>query len=244
MIFELTTKMIPQGDQEQAIVKLVEGLNRGDKYQTLLGVTGSGKTFTIANVLQRVQRPALVISPNKTLVTQLFREFRGFFKNNKIELFISYYDYYQPEAYIPSKDMYIEKDAQINETIERMRISALKSVLTRNDTVVAASVSAIYASGNPDDFRGLNINLEVGNTITRKELTKLLRGKFPRASPDTTWDIKRVGKFVQEAGYSEDAIPRGDALCCLEEQRPPSTRKRDDHIDTECGHEYWELEDV
>jgi len=174
MIFELTTKMIPQGDQEQAIEKLAEGLNRGDKYQTLLGVTGSGKTFTIANVLRRVQRPALVISPNKTLVTQLFREFRGFFKNNKIELFISYYDYYQPEAYIPSKDMYIEKDAQINETIERMRISALKSVLTRNDTVVAASVSAIYASGNPDDFRGLNINLEVGNTITRKELTKRL----------------------------------------------------------------------
>jgi len=133
-------------------------------------VTGSGKTFTMANVISNLQRPAIVISPNKTLVAQLYREFKTFFPTNKVELFISYYDYYMPESYIPSKDMYIEKEAEINETLERMRVSTLKSVLTRNDTVVLASVSAIYASGDPKDFATMNIHIQRGSRFNRNEL--------------------------------------------------------------------------
>jgi len=133
VLFELDSSYKPQGDQPQAIEKLIEGLQSGDRFQTLLGVTGSGKTFTMANLISSLQRPAIVISPNKTLVAQLYREFKTFFPKNKVELFISYYDYYMPESYIPSKDLFIEKEAEINETLERMRISTLKSVLTRND---------------------------------------------------------------------------------------------------------------
>ncbi|HDP78674.1 MAG TPA: excinuclease ABC subunit UvrB [Mesotoga infera] len=170
MLFELDSSYKPQGDQPQAIEKLIEGLQSGDRFQTLLGVTGSGKTFTMANLISSLQRPAIVISPNKTLVAQLYREFKTFFPKNKVELFISYYDYYMPESYIPSKDLFIEKEAEINETLERMRISTLKSVLTRNDTVVLASVSAIYASGDPRDFATMNIYIERGKTLNRKEL--------------------------------------------------------------------------
>ncbi|SSC11598.1 excinulease of nucleotide excision repair, DNA damage recognition component [Mesotoga infera] len=170
MKFELDSTYKPQGDQPQAIEKLTEGLSRGDRFQTLLGVTGSGKTFTMANVISNLQRPAIVISPNKTLVAQLYREFKTFFPTNKVELFISYYDYYMPESYIPSKDMYIEKEAEINETLERMRVSTLKSVLTRNDTVVLASVSAIYASGDPKDFATMNIHIQRGSRFNRNEL--------------------------------------------------------------------------
>ena len=170
VLFELDSSYKPQGDQPQAIEKLIEGLQSGDRFQTLLGVTGSGKTFTMANLISSLQRPAIVISPNKTLVAQLYREFKTFFPKNKVELFISYYDYYMPESYIPSKDLFIEKEAEINETLERMRISTLKSVLTRNDTVVLASVSAIYASGDPRDFATMNIYIERGKTLNRKEL--------------------------------------------------------------------------
>ena len=170
MEFKLKAPYIPQGDQPDAIAKLVMGLERGDRFQTLLGVTGSGKTFTMANIMAITGRPAIVISPNKTLVAQLYREFKTFFPDNRAELFISYYDYYQPEAYIPSKDLYIEKDAQINETLQRMRVSTMKSVLTRKDVVVAASVSAIYASGDPKDFQNLNIRLEVGQRVDRSDL--------------------------------------------------------------------------
>jgi excinuclease ABC subunit B len=168
--FELDSTYRPHGDQPQAIEKLTEGLSRGDRFQTLLGVTGSGKTFTMANVISNLQRPAIVISPNKTLVAQLYREFKTFFPASRVELFISYYDYYMPESYIPSKDMYIEKEAEINETLERMRVSTLKSVLTRNDTVVLASVSAIYASGDPRDFATMNIHLQKGSRFNRNEL--------------------------------------------------------------------------
>jgi len=170
VLFELDSSYKPQGDQPEAIEKLIEGLQSGDRFQTLLGVTGSGKTFTMANLICTLQRPAIVISPNKTLVAQLYREFKTFFPKNKVELFISYYDYYMPESYIPSKDLFIEKEAEINETLERMRISTLKSVLTRNDTVVLASVSAIYASGDPRDFATMNIHIERGDTFNRKEL--------------------------------------------------------------------------
>jgi excinuclease ABC subunit B len=149
-------------------------LENKERFLTLLGVTGSGKTFTMASVAERLQRPVLVISPNKTLVAQLYREFKEFFPENRVELFISYYDYYQPEAYIPAKDLYIEKDAQINDVLSRMRVSALKSVLTRNDVIVVASVSAIYASGDPRDFQNLNIELETGDVIKRQELARKL----------------------------------------------------------------------
>ncbi len=191
VLFKLDSSYKPQGDQPQAIAKLTEGLMRGDRFQTILGVTGSGKTFTMANVIANLQRPAIVISPNKTLVAQLFREFKTFFPENRVELFISYYDYYMPESYIPAKDMYIEKEAQINDTLERMRVSTLKSVLTRNDTVVLASVSAIYASGDPRDFATMNISLEKGARFNRNELAlKLANIQYNRSE-----DISAGGIF-------------------------------------------------
>lgn len=191
MRFNLKAPFEPRGDQPEAITRLVEGLRRGDRFQTLLGVTGSGKTFTMASIIERVQQPALVISPNKALVAQLYREFRSFFPENRVELFISYYDYYQPEAYIPTKDLYIEKDADINDLLARMRISALKSVLTRKDVVVVASVSAIYASGDPRDFQELNISLEIGQRIPRNELAlKLASIQYSRSE-----DISSGGVF-------------------------------------------------
>ncbi len=174
MPYELVSDYEPMGDQPQAIEKLVNGLKRGYRFQTLLGVTGSGKTFTMANVIKEVNRPVLIISPNKTLAAQLYSEFKAFFPNNKVEFFISYYDYYQPEAYVPTKDLYIEKSADINDVIARMRMSAIKSIMTRRDVIVVASVSAIYACGDPRDFDTLNIKLEVGQRINLSEFIKKL----------------------------------------------------------------------
>ncbi|MEJ6656973.1 MAG: DEAD/DEAH box helicase family protein, partial [Pseudomonas sp.] len=142
--FNLQTRFKPAGDQPVAIEQLVEGLEAGLSHQTLLGVTGSGKTFTIANVIQRVQRPAIIMAPNKTLAAQLYGEFREFFPNNAVEYFVSYYDYYQPEAYVPASDTFIEKDASINDHIEQMRLSATKALMERPDAIIVATVSAIY----------------------------------------------------------------------------------------------------
>ena len=204
--FELVPPYSPRGDQPEAIRTLAEGLSRGDRFQTLLGVTGSGKTFTMASVIQDVQRPALVISPNKALVAQLFREFRSFFPENKVELFISYYDYYQPEAYIPAKDLYIEKDVQINEILERMRISALKSAMTRKDVVIVATVSAIYASGDPRDFQSLNINLEVGQSVARNKLAyQLATIQYSRSE-----DVSSGGVFHMKGDVMEIFPPYED----------------------------------
>ncbi|MFC1478838.1 DEAD/DEAH box helicase family protein, partial [Candidatus Margulisiibacteriota bacterium] len=152
MPFELVSSFSPAGDQPKAIDQLVSGLNENRKFQTLLGVTGSGKTFTLANVIDRVQKPTLVIANNKTLAAQLCAEFREFFPNNAVEYFVSYYDYYQPEAYIPQTDTYIDKEVQINEEIDRMRHSATRSLLTRDDVIVVASVSCIYGLGMPEDY--------------------------------------------------------------------------------------------
>ncbi|BBJ28580.1 excinuclease ABC subunit UvrB [Athalassotoga saccharophila] len=174
MEFKLTTKLTPKGDQPSAIRGIVEGIKKGERFITLLGVTGSGKTFTMANVINEIKRPALVISPNKTLAAQLYREFKGFFPQNQVEFFVSYYDYYRPEAYIPSKDIYIEKEADINEEIERMRLSAMKSVITRKDVIVVASVSCIYASGDPKDFREINLSVKKGEKLERRYLLKRL----------------------------------------------------------------------
>jgi len=168
--FKLHSPFFPAGDQPEAIRELVEGLQRGDTAQTLLGVTGSGKTFTIANVLQEVQRPALVLSHNKTLAAQLYSEFKQFFPENAVEFFVSYYDYYQPEAYIPSTNTYIEKDLSINDEIEKMRLKTTSSLLSgRRDIIVVASVSCIYGIGNPDDFAKSVIHLKQGMVISREQ---------------------------------------------------------------------------
>jgi excinuclease ABC subunit B len=168
--FTLVSEYSPKGDQPEAISRLTEGINKGVKHQTLLGVTGSGKTFTVANVIRNVQRPTLVIAHNKTLAAQLFSEFREFFPNNAVEYFVSYYDYYQPEAYLPTTDTYIEKDASINEEIERLRLSATRSLMERRDVIVVSSVSCIYSLGSPQQWRAMTMMLTVGEEVDRSAL--------------------------------------------------------------------------
>ena len=172
--FELVTDYAPAGDQPAAIAALVASLEAGNRYQTLLGVTGSGKTFTMANVIARLQRPALIISHNKTLAAQLYSEFKNFFPNNAVEYFVSYYDYYQPEAYMPATDTYIEKDSAINEEIERLRLAATSALVSRRDVIVVASVSCIYGLGSPEDFRNLMLPLTVGGQMPRRRLLERL----------------------------------------------------------------------
>ncbi|MBM3385939.1 MAG: excinuclease ABC subunit B, partial [Betaproteobacteria bacterium] len=159
----------PAGDQPEAISKLIEGIGEGLAFQTLLGVTGSGKTYTMANVIARLGRPALVLAPNKTLAAQLYSEFREFFPENAVEYFVSYYDYYQPEAYVPSKDLYIEKDSSINEHIEQMRLSATKSLMERRDSVIVATVSAIYGIGDPAEYHGMILHLRQGEKLAQRD---------------------------------------------------------------------------
>ncbi|MCW8924706.1 MAG: DEAD/DEAH box helicase family protein, partial [Xanthomonadales bacterium] len=164
----------PAGDQPQAIDALVQGLRGGMQHMTLLGVTGSGKTFTIANVIQELQRPTLVMAPNKTLAAQLYGEFRSYFPRNAVEYFVSYYDYYQPEAYVPSSDTYIEKDASVNEHIEQMRLSATKALLERRDTIIVATVSAIYGLGDPTQYLSMVLHLTVGEIINQRNILRRL----------------------------------------------------------------------
>ena len=172
--FELHQPFSPAGDQPQAIEKLIQGLDDGLSFQTLLGVTGSGKTFTAANVIARTGRPAMVIAPNKTLAAQLYSEFREFFPNNAVEYFVSYYDYYQPEAYVPSRDLYIEKDSSINEHIEQMRLSATKAILERPDCIIVATVSAIYGIGDPSEYHSMILHLTQGEKISQRDAIKRL----------------------------------------------------------------------
>ncbi|MBC09662.1 MAG: excinuclease ABC subunit B [Gammaproteobacteria bacterium] len=172
--FKIESKYSPAGDQPEAINSLIEGIESGLGYQTLLGVTGSGKTFTIAKVIEKLQRPTLVMAPNKTLAAQLYGEFKEFFPKNAIEYFVSYYDYYQPEAYVPSSDTYIEKDASINEHIEQMRLSATKALLEREDTIVVASVSAIYGLGDPVAYLKMVLHLDRGDTIDQRQILRRL----------------------------------------------------------------------
>src|SRR5512136_904270 len=182
MDFELISDFQPTGDQPEAIEQLVDGLNKGLPYQTLLGVTGSGKTFTIANVIEKVQRPVLVLSHNKTLAAQLYGEFRQFFPDNRVEYFVSYYDYYQPEAYLPVTDTYIEKDLSINEEIEKLRLSATSALLSgRKDVIVISSISCIYGIGNPDDFHSNTVHIRQGQVIARNLfLRKLVDSLYSR----------------------------------------------------------------
>ena len=171
---ELVTDLLPKGDQPAAISELLEGLARGDQHQVLLGITGSGKTFTVANVIAATQRPTLIMAPNKTLAAQLYSEMRELFPNNAVEYFVSYYDYYQPEAYIPSSDTYIEKDAIVNDKVDRMRHSATRSLLARRDVIIVASVSCIYGIGSSEWYQGMLINLEVGQEFRRDHLLRRL----------------------------------------------------------------------
>ncbi len=168
--FKLASSFEPRGSQPEAIRNLVDGLKSGPQWQTLLGVTGSGKTYTIANVIAKIQKPTLVIAHNKTLAAQLYNEFKDFFPENRVEYFVSYYDYYQPESYIPSKDQYIEKDSHINPKIEQMRLATTASLMSRKDVIVVASVSCIYSLGNPENFEGMGFELKVGDRISRREI--------------------------------------------------------------------------
>ena len=179
--FQLVSNYQPTGDQPQAIQQLVKGLNTGMKEQTLLGVTGSGKTFTMANVIAQVNRPTLVLAHNKTLAAQLCSEFREFFPNNAVEYFVSYYDYYQPEAYIPQTDTYIEKDSAINDEIDKLRHSATSALSERRDVIIVASVSCIYSLGDPIDYRTMVISLRPGMEKDRDELLKKAGGAAVRA---------------------------------------------------------------
>ena len=171
---EVVSPFEPSGDQGQAIDKLAEGFLRGDKYQTLKGVTGSGKTFTMAKIIEKVQRPTLIISHNKTLSAQLYREFKTFFPNNAVEYFVSYYDYYQPEAYVPARDLYIEKDCDINKEIDQLRLKATYSLMERRDVIVVATVSCIYGLGMPDVYKGMRVHVEVGQEIKPKKFAESL----------------------------------------------------------------------
>ncbi len=170
--FKVESPFKPAGDQPVAIEKLTEGINDGLSHQTLLGVTGSGKTFTIANVIQKLARPTIILAPNKTLAAQLYGEMKSFFPHNAVEYFVSYYDYYQPEAYVPSSDTFIEKDASINDHIEQMRLSATRALLERRDAIIVASVSAIYGLGDPEQFHSMVINLKIGDEINQRQLLK------------------------------------------------------------------------
>lgn len=211
MRFQLVTDYTPCGDQPQAIDKLVDGLNHGQKSQVLLGITGSGKTFTMANVIERVQRPTLIMAHNKTLAAQLYQEFKSFFPNNAVEYFVSYYDYYQPEAYIPRTDTYIEKDMAINDQIDKMRLSATRSLLERDDVIIIASVSCIYGLGSPEYYKGMNLTIKSGENRRRDDLLMhLVEMQYSRNDFDFSRSTFRVRGDVLDIfpAYEDDLAYR------------------------------------
>ena len=225
--FVLKTDYKPQGDQPQAIEELVAGVRRGDQHQVLLGVTGSGKTFTMANVVMAVQRPTLVLAPNKTLAAQLYSEFKELFPDNAVEYFVSYYDYYQPEAYVPTTDTFIEKDSSINEEIDKLRHSATRSLLTRRDVLIVASVSCIYGLGSPEAYHGLLIRLEQGMELDRNQLLRrLIDIQYTRNDVDFHRGTFRVRGDTVEIfpAYEEDRALRieffGDEIETISEIDP------------------------
>ena len=208
--FELFQPYPPAGDQPAAIAKLVEGIEDGETFQTLLGVTGSGKTFTMANVIARMGRPAIVFAPNKTLAAQLYSEFREFFPNNAVEYFVSYYDYYQPEAYVPQRDLFIEKDSAINEHIEQMRLSCTKSLMERRDVVIVATVSAIYGIGEPESYHRMVMTLRTGDTLSQRDaIAQLIRMQYQRNDQEFT-----RGKF-RVRGDTIDVFPSENSELAL-----------------------------
>jgi len=210
MPFELSSQYKPMGDQAQAIAKLTKSVEAGNRHQTLLGVTGSGKTFTVANVIRNVDRPTLVMSHNKTLAAQLYSEFKQFFPNNAVEYFVSYFDYYQPEAYIPRTDTYIEKDSSINEEIERLRLSTTSSLLSRRDVIVIASVSCIYGLGSPEDYMNMLLTLKAGQQITREavlgKLVDMLYERNDIAFQRGRFRVRGDTVEIHPANYDEEAV--------------------------------------
>jgi excinuclease ABC subunit B len=225
--FVLKTDYQPRGDQPQAIRELSDGLKRGDQHQVLLGVTGSGKTFTVANVIERLQRPTLVLAPNKTLAAQLYGEFKELFPGNAVEYFVSYYDYYQPEAYVPTTDTYIEKDSSINEEIDKLRHSATRSLLTRRDVLIVASVSCIYGLGSPEAYYGMLVRLEQGQELDRNQLLRsLVEIQYTRNDVDFHRGTFRVRGDTVEVfpAYEEDRALRieffGDEIDSISEIDP------------------------
>jgi excinuclease ABC subunit B len=249
--FQLVSNFEPQGDQPKAIEQLVAGLNEPERFQTLLGITGSGKTFTMANVIQAVQRPTLVISPNKTLAAQLCQEFRSFFPSNAVEYFVSYYDYYQPEAYIPHTDTYIEKDSSINEELDRLRHEATMSLISRRDVIVVASVSCIYGLGTPKDYLKAMLVLKVGETYDREELIKhLISVKYERNDIELKRGRFRVrGDIIEVLPAYEKNLVRlelaGERLAKITELEPVAGKKLRalDHVSIFPGTHYLTFED-
>ena len=206
--FELISKYSPTGDQPQAIEKLVNGIKEGKKMQVLLGATGTGKTFTISNVIAKTNKPTLVLVHNKTLAGQLYAEFKELFPHNRVEYFVSNFDFYQPEAYIPKSDTYIDKNAVMNEEIEMLRTSAINSVLERSDTIVVASVASIYGLTDPDEYRNLSFSLRVGDIIDRNKLFKsLIEGQYKRNNYELVPGSFQVkGEIINIAPASNDSF--------------------------------------
>ena len=208
--FKLKSEFAPSGDQPKAIEGLVSSVKKGNRHQTLLGVTGSGKTFTVANVIAEIGKPTLVIAHNKTLAAQLAQEYKEFFPENAVHYFVSYYDYYQPEAYMPVSDTYIEKEAMINEEIERLRHASTQALLTRKDVIIVASVSCIYGLGSPEEYEKVNLKLSVGDSLGRMELLgKLVDIHFERTNADLkSGQMRSVGNAVEVMPVSEQYIIR------------------------------------
>src|SRR3989338_6684064 len=227
MNFQLQAPYTPKGDQPEAIEQISQWIDKGNKHQTLLGVTGSGKTFTMAHVINNLQRPALIIAPNKTLAAQLYSEFKVLFPDNAVEYFVSYYDYYQPEAYVPRTDTFIEKDSAINEDIDKMRHSATRSLLERRGVIIVASVSCIYGLGSPDAYNGMLVDIKKGMSVSRTEiLNKLVEIQYQRNDMDFHRGTFRVRGDVVEIfpAASEDLSLRielfGDQVDAIHEIDP------------------------
>src|SRR5580693_260827 len=226
MDFQLVTNYKPRGDQPRAIDELISGIAAGEQHQTLLGVTGSGKTFTMAKIIEELNRPALILAHNKTLAAQLFHEFKQFFPGNAVEYFVSYYDYYQPEAYIPSGDLYIEKEATINEELDKLRLSATRSLFERRDAIIVASVSCIYGLGSPEAYYGMLLLLEKGQKISRKDITRRLveilyernDGDFRRGAFRVRGDVIEVFPTYDENAYRIELF--GDEIESLSQIDP------------------------
>ena len=243
--FKLVSNYSPQGDQNKAIEQLSEGLRRNYKYQSLLGVTGSGKTYSIANTIQNIQIPTLVLAPNKTLAAQLCNEFKEYFPGNAVEYFVSYYDYYQPEAYLPGKDMYIEKDTSVNEEIEKLRLSTTNSLYTRDDVIVVASVSCIYGLGSPSEYEKQRVVIRAGKEFNREKLIeKLVNIRYERNEYDFSNGVFRVKGDTVEIypAYQNKAVRIrlfGDEVEKIEEFDPVSGEifeKRDAYIISPATH--------
>jgi len=249
-MFRVVSEFKPTGDQPQAIRKLSEGLRKGYRFQTLLGVTGSGKTFTMAKIIEKTQRPALILSPNKILAAQLYQEFRSFFPYNAVHYFVSYYDYYQPEAYIPELDMYIAKDARINELLDQLRHAAIQSVLTRKDFIIVSSVSCIYGIGDPEEYKNICLNLKKGDNVSKKEIIEYLKNLQYEKNHSLT-EIKAGSYFNDEnkifiinpdASYALEIFLEKNKV--KEIRRYPIRKVKDEKISIQIDFNFENLEEI